>query len=343
MRALVLKEFGNMIVESVPDPVAGPGEVVLDVVATGICGSDIHGYTGKTGRRKPGQIMGHESVGRIKSLGEGVDPASHEIGSAVTFNPVVVSAESRRVFHGREQHAPDALVIGVAVARNAAFAEQVVVPAGNLVVLPQEVPIVHGALVEPLAVALNASRRVGIRSGDVVLVLGGGPIGQCVALAVLHEAAARVYVSEPNAERRALCETLGAIVIDPNAGDVTQEIMRLEGRLVDVAIDAVGISASLDAALNSTTFGGRVCLVGMGAPSVDVDAYRVSTEERSIIGSFAYTFETFHDAATWVSSGDPVFGSLISFEVALADGPAAFRRLAELADVPGKVLVRLDK
>lgn len=339
MRALELEAWGRMAVAEVAEPTPGPGEVILEIIATGICGSDIHGFTGENGRRILGQIMGHESVGRVHALGEGVDASQTPIGAVATFNPVITSAEGRRTFAGREQHDPKKIVIGVAPHRISAFAHRIVVPSENLVLLPSNMPVLYGALIEPLAVALNAVRRVHVAGGESVLVVGGGPIGQSTTLAAFREGAATVYVSEPNAERRDLCASLGAIALNPSEAPIAEQIVARQGSLVNVAIDAVGISESLADALVSTSFGGRVCLVGMGNPDLSLQAYRVSTEERSIVGSFCYSFQVFNDAAEWVGQGDDVFGRLISAEVPLQDAPSAFERLATKADVPGKILV----
>jgi threonine dehydrogenase-like Zn-dependent dehydrogenase len=342
MRALQLEDFGKLVVTELPEPDPGPGEVVLDVIATGICGSDIHGFTGENGRRVPGQVMGHESVGRVRSLGHGIDATLAPIGHLATFNPVIVSALGQRVFAGREQHDPGRTVIGVSTERTSAFAQRIVVPIENVVLLPEDIPVVYGALIEPLAVGLNAVRRVQLRPGESVLVVGGGPIGQSTVLAAVHEGAAHVYVSEPNVERRALCESIGAIALNPADGPLPEQIIQRHGVLLDIAVDAVGSSASLADCLGSTAFGGRVCLVGMGSRQISVDAYRVSTEERSVVGSFCYSFDVFRAAAEWVASGEEIFGCLISAEVSLDHAQDAFQRLATKADVPGKILVRLD-
>ena len=343
MRALQLVEFGHLAAADLGDPVAAPGEVVIRVLATGICGSDIHGFTGENGRRIPGQIMGHESVGRIHAIGEGVDPEAAPVGSLATFNPVILTAERMELFAGREQHDPERRVIGVDPTLISAFAEYISVPLRNIVTLPETMPVAYGALIEPLAVALNAVRRVGVKKGDTVLVVGGGPIGQSTILAALHEGAGAVYVSEIDAARRDLCSSLGAIAIDPLAGAVPEQLLALHGNHADVAIDAVGIRETLADALLSTSYGGRVCLVGMGQQELALSAFRVSTEERSIVGSFCYTFAGFREAAEWVATGDPIFGKLISAEVTMDEANDAFLRLAHNPDVPGKVLVRLGE
>ncbi len=341
MKALRLEEFGTMRVVEVPDPELPAGHVLLDIIATGICGSDIHGFTGANGRRHPGQIMGHESVGRIAARGAGVAETDFPTGAVATFNPLVVPPASRSAFDGREQHAPDRRVIGVDPAWTAAFAERLAVPAENVVLLPTDgVPAEWGALVEPLAVAVHAVSRAGVASGDAVLVLGGGPIGQSVALAARRAGADEVIVSEPDPSRRVLCATLGAAAIDPGDGAVSEQVSGRFGRPADVAIDAVGVSGTLADALASTTLGGRVGLVGMGAQRLEIDAYSVSTAERTIVGSFTYSSAAFVEAARWVGTGDPVLGSLISAIVPLEEGPEAFTRLARPGAAAGKVLVR---
>ena len=342
MRVLELKEFRQLVVADREKPAAGPGEVLIDVVATGICGSDIHGYTGENGRRVPGQVMGHETAGRIAALGSGTGRYGFAVGQAVTFNPLISCTTCEACTAGQQQHCPERTVIGVNPAIVSAFAEQVAVPADNVVVLSAGTPIVYGALIEPLAVAFHAVRRARIGAGQKVLVIGGGPIGQSVILAALQEGAARVLVSEMDPARRALCERLGATALDPTAAPLDQQVREAFGSLADTTVDAVGIKPTIASALDATKFGGVVSLVGMGSPELAFSAYRVSTEEREIVGSFCYNNQDFRDAAAWVDQGSPVLAQLISREVSMEDADAAFAGLAAADGTAGKVLVRLD-
>ena len=342
MRALELKDFGKLEVVDRQQPTAGPNEVLINIVATGICGSDIHGYTGENGRRHPGQVMGHESVGRIAALGPGTEDAGLTVNQPVTFNPLISCNSCEACLAGQQQHCPDRTVIGVNPALVSAFAEQLAVPVANVVPLSPETPIVYGALIEPLAVAFHAVRRARISAGQKVLVIGGGPIGQSVILAAIQEGAAQVLVSEMDPERRALCERLGATSIDPVSAPVDEQVRAAFGSLADTTVDAVGIKPTIATALTSTKFGGVVSLVGMGSPELVFDAYRVSTEEREIVGSFCYSNQDFRDAAAWVDQGSPVLAELISREVPLEDADAAFAGLAAADGTAGKVLVRLD-
>lgn len=342
MRVLELKDYNQLIVADREEPEAGPDEVVVKIVVTGVCGSDIHGYTGDNGRRHPGQIMGHETVGHISSIGSGTNAQDLQVGQPVTFNPLISCNHCEACTAGNQQHCPQRTVIGVNPAIVSAFAEQVVVPARNIVPLAASTPIVYGALIEPLAVAFHAARRARIQPGQNVLVIGGGPIGQSVILAAQHEGAARVLVSERDPARRALCERLGADPLDPSAGPLAEQVQQELGLLADTTVDAVGIPATISDALNSTRYGGVISLVGMGSPQLAFNAYKVSTEEREIIGSFCYNNQDFKDAAAWVDQGSPLLAELISREVTMEEADAAFAGLAAADGTAGKVLIRLD-
>lgn len=340
MRQLVLTEIGHLDVRNAPTPTPGPDEVLIRVVATGICGSDVHGYTGENGRRHPGQVMGHESSGTIAAVGSGVRELA--TGTPVTFNPVVVPVEDAAAYASREQHHPGKHVIGVAAEIPAAFADYVLVPARNVVVLPESLPIELGALIEPLAVAVHAVRKLPVESLGRVLVIGGGPIGQSVVIALRDAGAQTVIVSEMDAARRELVQQLGAEVVDPSAGAIADQL-RERGGLADAAVDAVGITPTLRDALTSTTLGAPICLVGMGSPQVSLDAFLVSTEERSLIGSFTYGSDDFIHATRTIAGDPDRYRALVSREIDVADANAAFAALAEGDGTPGKVLVRFDR
>lgn len=340
MKALVLEEFGRMAVAERDRPRVGQGDVLIAVLFTGICGSDIHGYTGENGRRHPGQIMGHETVGRVVELGGEV--TGFAVGDLVTVNPVVIPEGDLDEYRDREQHHPERWVIGVRADLPAAFAEYLVAPARNVVRLSPDLPVEYGALIEPLAVAVHAVRRVGVTAEQKVLVLGGGPIGQSVVLALLMAGVRDIVVSELDPARRDLVVRLGATAVDPVATPLEEAVRDTFGGLADVTVDAVGISRTLDQALTATRFGGAISLVGMGSPTVEMQAFRVSTEERTIVGSFTYSSRDFQDAAEWMSTAPAAASVLISDIVALADAPHAFAHLGHSTSTPGKVLVRFD-
>lgn len=342
MRALVLEDFGRMVLTELEDPVAVADEVVVRIIATGICGSDIHGYTGENGRRVRGQVMGHETVGIIDSLGPDARRSDLSRGTLVTINPVILPAEDVQAYAGREQHDASKRVLGVDPGLISAFAEKVTVPERNIVTLPKSMPVLYGALIEPLAVAVNAVRRSGARAEDRVLVLGGGPIGQSIVLALQMAGVRSIVVTEVMPSRQELLRHLGAVVIDPTVSDVRATVLETFGRPADLALDAVGLSQTLDDALASTRLGGMVCLVGMGHRTLEVDAFKVSAAERSVVGSFTYANHDFEQAAAWLATAPDAAEALISRGVTLDQADAAFRGLAGGDGTAGKVMVILD-
>jgi threonine dehydrogenase-like Zn-dependent dehydrogenase len=220
-------------------------------------------------------------------------------------------------------------VIGVARELSAAFAERMVAPSHNLVPLPDGIPAELGSLVEPLAVGLHAAGRAEITAADVVLVIGGGPIGQAAALAARRLGARAIQVAEPEPQRRDLVSRLGFAT---TAGPV-------DGPPADVVIDAVGTAQTLQTAFDVSTLGARIVLVGMGAPRVEVNAYAISTEERTVLGSFSYSEAEFRDTAEWVGAHAADLGVLVDARVNLDDAPEMFRALAAKELAASKVLV----
>lgn len=341
MRALVLQDWWKITVEEVPDPQICAADVLIDVLAVGICGSDIHGYTGENGRRRPGQIMGHELVGRVRDVGANVNVETGiERGVVVTVNPVLNCEKCEQCQKGAQQACVDKTVLGVTPDLTSAFAQLLVAPAKNVIPLPKQMPIEYGALVEPLAVGYHALRRGGCGPGERVLILGGGPIGQACVLAASRLGAARIAVSEMDAHRRKLNASLGAVSLDlTTADDVPGAVERaLEGK-PSLVVDAVGTSKSLATALACAPLSGKIVLVGMGAPNLDVPAYEISTSERTMIGSFCYSADEFRDTARWVGTVPAELALLVEARVELDEAPHSFHALASGELRASKVLV----
>ena len=340
MRALVLESYGQLRLVHRDDPEPGPGELLIRVAATGICGSDLHGYTGDNGRRFPGQVMGHEASGTLLAAGPGRSDGPAP-GTPVTFNPVLACGQCPECQAGHGHHCGRRRVIGVDADIQSSFADLLVVPAGNVVPLPAGLPVELGALIEPLAVAYHAARRGGVQPGDDVLILGGGPIGQSAVLAARSRGAGRILVSEPVPGRRALCAALGATAIDPAAdpAGVAGQVSDVFGGPARVTLDAVGLTASVRSGLAATRMGGTVVLVGMGSPEIDLGAFEISTKERSLVGSFTYTAAEFAEMAAWTGGQAGVLRRLVTKVVPAEQGDAAFAELAGPNQIAGKVLV----
>ena len=337
MRALVLRGFYDIAVEERPDPAAGPGQVVVEVIATGICGSDFHGYSGENGRRHPGQVMGHETVGRVRELGPDVEGIA--IGQLVTVNPVMSCGECWACLSGQEHWCSRRVVLGVAPEIPAAFADRVAVPAENIVRLPENMPEELGALVEPMAVGYHAVRRGQPRPEDRVLVIGGGPIGQACLLAARRLGVRAMALSDVSPSRRDLCARLGAEVIDPSTGNLPEAVAGRLGGPATLVVDAVGVSQTVADSMAASGLGSRIVLVGMGSPRLDLSAYALSTEERTLIGSFTYNAAEFADTAEWVGIVPDGIETLIDGRVGWEGAPQSFDDLARGRSAASKILV----
>lgn len=326
MRVLVFDGPHRFHVETRPRPVPGPGEVRLRMAYVGICGSDLHGYTGESGRRVPGMIMGHEASGWVEASGPGVELP--RIGTPVTFNPGLPCDGS--CGHGPGNHCALLRVIGVTPDIQGAFADAIVVPADRVVPLGS-LSLLWGAGVEPMAVALQAARRAGIKAGQSVLVVGGGMIGQAIAQTCRLDGASRIAVSDPIPERRALAVAAGFEALRP---DEVEDAGPFDG-----SFDAVGISATAFAAIRNIPKGAVTCFVGLGLPEVTVPLFDIVTSERIVVGSFCYPDEVFEEAALHLEEGrldlDPLIGSVESFE----DTPAAFEDLATATRTDVKIMM----
>jgi threonine dehydrogenase-like Zn-dependent dehydrogenase len=311
--------------------------VVVEVIATGICGSDFHGYSGENGRRHPGQVMGHETVGRIYELGPDAEALS--VGQLVTVNPVMSCGECWACQSGQEQWCSRRVVLGVAPEIPAAFADRVAVPAANIVPLPEDMPEELGALVEPMAVGYHSVGRGQPRPEDRVLVIGGGPVGQACLLAARRLGVQALALSDVSPSRRDLCARLGAEVVDPSAGDLPEAVADRLGGPATLVVDAVGLSPTVADAMAASGLGSRIVLVGMGSPRLELSAYALSTAERALIGSFTYNAAEFIQTAQWVGTVPDGIGELIDGRVGWEGAPQSFDDLARGRSTASKILV----
>jgi threonine dehydrogenase-like Zn-dependent dehydrogenase len=320
VRQLVFGGPGRLAVEEAAPPPVGPGEVRVAVHSVGVCGSDVHGYTGASDRRVPGMVMGHEAAGTVVERGEGVrEPAE---GAFVAVNPAVTCGRCPACQGGRDNLCPERRLYGCVLELPGAFADAIVVRAENVVALDGPAPREWGALVEPFAVGDHGAALVGPPPARGVLVVGGGPIGLGAALSARRRGAARVVVSEPLAHRRAVASALGLETWDPTGPGPPPEPF-------GAAVECVAAPATLRAALEAVEPGGLVVLVGLGQPELPLPVTPVVVGERGIRGSFNYTRGSFADVARWVMSGEVDLAPVIESHVDLDGLVAAF---AEYAD-----------
>ena len=329
MKALVLKKYKQFAFEDVPPPNPGPEEVLVAVRACGICGSDVHGMDGSTGRRRPPIIMGHEASGVIASVGKEVRAWS--AGVPVTFDSTIYCGECAYCRDGYINLCDRRRVLGVSCEdyrQHGAFAEFVVVPQRILYRLPEGLPFEHAALVEPFAIALHAIRRSPANLNDTVVVVGAGMIGLALVQALRHTGCGKLVVVDVAGERLTKATKFGATdTINSGQQDAAKAIGELtHGRGADIAFEAVGVTATVDLALRCLRKGGAVTLVGNVSPKVEFPLQVAVTRELTIHGSCASRGD-YPACLDMLARGSLQAAPLISATAPLNEGASWFERL----------------
>ena len=286
MRAWVFRGSGQPLrVEEVPRPSAGPQEVVVSVAGCGLCHTDLHYVDhGVATAKPPPLILGHEISGTIASLGSGVSDWS--VGDRVVVPAVLPCGACPTCRSGRENICPKMRMLGNHI--DGGFAESVVVPARDLVRLPESIDLVNGAVIaDALSTPFHAVvRRAQVQPGEWVVVVGCGGVGiNLVQFSVL--AGAQVVAVDLQPEKLKVARRLGATAaMHPSSGgDLVREIREITGGGADVAFEAVGSPATVTSALSSLRRGGRLCLVGYSDQPVSFPTARIMFFEYTVMGS----------------------------------------------------------
>jgi L-iditol 2-dehydrogenase len=341
MQALLLTEYRKLDLATVDRPAVGPNDVLVAVKACGICGSDVHGYDGSSGRRIPPIIMGHEASGVVAEVGANVE--RFNVGDRVTFDSTIFCGECDACRSGYVNLCGARRVLGVSCGdyrQPGAFADYVLVPQQIVYRLPEGLPFEHAALVEPASVALHGVNRLRIAAGNRAVVVGGGMIGQLVLQALRLAGCEAVIVVDLDDSRLRLAAELGAAeTINPRHTDPITRILEItDGHGADVSMEVVGNGAALATAIGCVRRGGQVGLVGNVTPEVPLPLQTVVTRELTLFGSCASAGE-YSRAVELLGSGAILVGPLVSAVAPLADGPQWFERL--YAREPGLMKVVL--
>ena len=329
MRALVLEQYKQFACRDVPAPEPGPDEVLVAVRACGICGSDVHGMDGGTGRRRPPIIMGHEAAGIIAKLGAGT--SGWAVGDRVTFDSTIYCGQCDYCRRGEINLCDQRQVLGVSCGdyrRHGAFAEFVAVPRRVLYRLPDRLPFEHAALVEPFAIALHAVRRAPPALNDAVVVVGAGMIGLALVQVLSQAGCGRLVAVDVADSRLALAKKFGATDCVNSANEnAAENLLRpTRGRGADAAFEAVGLTATVDLALGCLRKGGALTLVGNVSPKIEFPLQAAVTRELTIYGSCASRGE-YPAALDMLARGALQPAPLLSALAPLAEGAAWFQRL----------------
>jgi L-iditol 2-dehydrogenase len=329
LKALVLEEYNHFVYKDVPEPVLGANDVMVQVRACGICGSDVHGMDGSTGRRIPPLIMGHEASGIIAGVGSNVKKI--EPGDRVTFDSTVYCGTCFYCRRGDINLCDHRRVLGVSCdeyRQNGAFAEFVAVPQHVIYPLPEKVGFGQSAMVEPCSVAYHAVARTSLTSNDTAVVVGAGIIGLLVVQILRAGEWRQVIAVDIEPDKLKLACKLGADVgLNPDREDVISRIKKLTAnRGADAAFDAVGIDASLKTAIDSLRKSGALTLIGNLSSNVNLPLQTVVTGEFTINGSCASRGE-YPACLDMIAAGTVKVDSLITAVAPLAEGDKWFRRL----------------
>lgn len=290
MKALLLSEYKHLEYTDFPAPEIEPEEVLVAVKATGICGSDVHGYDGSTGRRIPPLIMGHETAGVIVKTGARV--SGWNPGDRVTCDSTIYCGKCFYCQRGEINLCDNRRVMGVSTPeyrRHGAFAEYVAVPQHILYRLPDEVSFDQAVMLEPLAVAFHAVRITPIEINDSVLVVGAGMIGLLIVQALRLAGCGQIIATDLDASRLELARSLGSdSVFLSTEADFRQKVTELtDGRGPNHAFEVVGITPAVKTAVESVRKGGTVTLVGNLSSSVELPLQSAVTRELTLYGSCA--------------------------------------------------------
>lgn len=329
MRALLLSEYNHLEVKDLPAPTAAADEILIRVAACGICGSDVHGYDGSTGRRIPPIVMGHEAAGTVVAVGAEV--TKFKPGDRVTFDSTVYCGRCEYCLKGEVNLCNQRQVIGVSCKefrRAGAFAEFLTVPARIAYRLPESFSFPQAAMLEAVSVALHGVAVAEMKGGETVLVIGAGMIGLLLLQAARAAGCAQIFICDVDATRLALAETLGADRTLLAAGDSLVETILREtgGNGVDVVLEAVGREETIVAAIDCVRKGGTVSLVGNISPQIMLPLQKVVSRQIRLQGSCASAGE-YEEAIDLVAKGSIKVDSLITAVAPLGDGPAWFERL----------------
>ena len=341
MKALVLEEYHKLVYKDVPDPEISDNEVLIKVKACGICGSDVHGLDGSTGRRIPPMIMGHEASGIIVKAGNGVKIWKR--GDRVTFDSTVYPLDDWYTLEGMYNLSDNREVLGVSPGtykRNGAFAEYVSVPQHILYRIPENVTFEQAAMTEAVAVALHSINISGIRMGDKCVVVGAGMIGIFIIKLLRISGASKVVAIDIDPNRCEQAMKAGAdnafISTESNIEGKIQALTSNRG--ADISFEAVGRSESVNMAIGVLRKGGKAILVGNISPEIKFPLQSVVTRELKILGSCAIRGE-YEVVLGLIGSGKISVDDQISAVAPLSEGAVWFNRLYRKEDNLNKVIL----
>ncbi len=328
MKAVVYEGINIMTYKDVADVFPKANEVKIKVKACGICGSDVHGYMGITGRRTPPVIMGHEFAGEVVQLGEGVDNLA--VGDRVAVYPIDFCGECVMCEKGDVHLCLNKRAFGV-LDVDGAFAEYICVPSKVCFKIKDNISYTVGSIMEPLAVSYRAINYLGNLEGKDVLIVGAGTIGLLALACVKLQNPNKIFVSDLSDTRLKIAKQMGAdIVINPSKENFQEIIMsETNNKGVDAVAEAVGIGATVKQGIDALAFGGTAVWIGISSKLIEIEMQKIVTRELTVIGSFLYGFDEFKTVVGLLNDGKLDITPLLSLEIPLDKLPETIKKLSE--------------
>lgn len=345
MKALRFLKPETLEVQQVATPEPAEGEVLLRVRGCGICGSDVHGWLGKTGRRLWPMTMGHEFAAEVAKPGPGVK--KFKPGDGVIVQPINFCGECVNCKKGLTMLCLNKRFFGV-LDVDGAMAEYVSVPEKLLYPLPDRLKAMEGsagyhvgAMAEPYAVAYGAVKKAGDLTGKDVLIVGAGMIGLCILQLVKLKNPAQIIVSDLSDVRLERARRLGAAhTVNSRHEDVYESISKYtDGRMIDTSFEAVGVEPTANQSIKALKIAGTAVWVGMSQREMTINMQDIVCSARNVLGSFNYTHVEFGEVVEILGSGKLETGELLSEVVSLENAPDAFRRLHQFPDDLLKIVI----
>lgn len=320
MKAVVFPSPGKMSIEQVKDPTCLPGEVVVQVLQSGLCGTDLHIYRNEYMSSFP-VIAGHEFVGRVVETGSQV--AGLHKGDRVAVDPNLYCGECYFCRQEQSNHCENWQ--GVGITRPGAFAEFVAVPAKACYLVPDSMTDTQGAFVEPLSCVIYAMKRLRVWPGDEVLIFGAGTMGLLLIQALRHSGASQIVAVEKVAEKRSMAMHMGATAAIASDSEYAKQLFDLAPHGYAVVIDATGVPAVIQQALQFLKPRGQYLQFGVAPNNATVQwsPYDIFHKDWIILGSFALCY-TFQPAIAWLANKVVDIDPLVSHVLPLSEFESGF-------------------
>lgn len=338
MKALVFTDISKMEYKEVPDPVLDCNHNVrVRIEACGICGSDVQGYLGRTGRRIPPMIMGHEMAGFITELGMAASSSGLAVGDRVVILPFVNCGECSFCHKGYTNFCISPKEYYGILEDNGGMCDEITINASQLVSIPSSVNPIFAALSEPMAVAYSAAKKISCTSDEPVLLFGAGTIGLMVLMSLTANGFKNIIVSDANPRRLQKALELGAK--DVLMPERLKEYTSANGRFLHT-IDAVGVPSTYKASIDSTENSGEIVWVGNACRTFDLSIPDLIMRGLTIKGSFIYTEKEIKEAIGIIVKNPERFSVLVELIETMDKGEDVFHRLAvDKEDIIKAVLI----